>query len=372
MSIWRTCELGSVVTLKRGYDLPKQNRMPGTVPVYSSSGVTGFHNQAMVTAPGVITGRYGTIGQVFYAEVDYWPLNTTLYVEDFHGNDPRFIYYFLKTIQWEKYQSASAVPGINRNTVHTETVSIPDYKTQLQIAHLLSMFDKKISCNERMTRNLEQLIMLYFSKQFTYKEGDILPDGWKWTTLGEVAYITNNIFNPLKNDRILLEHYSIPAYDEAKFPVFEWSTEIKSNKFIVDDGCFMISKLNPDTKRTWRPYCLTKNAVCSSEFIVYKAKNPTHTDYLFTVIDSIPFSDYMCSHVTGSTGSRQRTTPSDTLNYILAYPSEKAIDTFTETVKPMYKAIRENAIENNRLIKLRNTLLARIMLGEIDVSGIAL
>ena len=97
MSEWKTTELGNVITLKRGYDLPQQKRKSGLIPIFSSSGVSGSHNTAMVKAPGVITGRYGTIGQVFYADTDFWPLNTTLYVEDFHGNDPQFIYYFLKT-----------------------------------------------------------------------------------------------------------------------------------------------------------------------------------------------------------------------------------------------------------------------------------
>lgn len=107
----------------------------------------------MVSAPGVITGRYGTIGQVFFSSLDYWPLNTTLYVEDYHGNDPLFIYYFLKMIQWEKYQSASAVPGINRNAVHTEIVSIPDMDTQRQIAGILTAFDRKITNNQKINDN---------------------------------------------------------------------------------------------------------------------------------------------------------------------------------------------------------------------------
>lgn len=153
MSNWHKCELGSVVTLKRGYDLPQQKRIDGNVPIFSSSGISGYHNTPMVSAPGVITGRYGTIGQVFFSSLDYWPLNTTLYVEDYHGNDPLFIYYFLKMIQWEKYQSASAVPGINRNAVHTEIVSIPDMDTQRQIAGILTAFDRKITNNQKINDN---------------------------------------------------------------------------------------------------------------------------------------------------------------------------------------------------------------------------
>ena len=86
---WRDCALGDVIELKRGYDLPQHNRRPGAVPLVSSSGVTDHHAEAMAKGPGVVTGRYGTLGQVFYVEQDFWPLNTTLYVRDFKANGGR-------------------------------------------------------------------------------------------------------------------------------------------------------------------------------------------------------------------------------------------------------------------------------------------
>jgi len=93
---WRDCRLGAVLTLQRGHDLPNTQRKDGEVPVVSSSGITGRHNVPKASAPGVVTGRYGTLGEVFYIEQDYWPLNTALYVKDFKGNQPRYIAYHLK------------------------------------------------------------------------------------------------------------------------------------------------------------------------------------------------------------------------------------------------------------------------------------
>lgn len=369
---WRNGELGNFITLKRGFDLPQQKREDGQVPIFSSSGITGTHSTAMVNAPGIITGRYGTIGEVFYAAEDFWPLNTTLFVEDFHGNDAEFIYYFLKTLEWSKFTSASAVPGINRNTVHKETVSLPDIETQRRIASTLSMLDEKIKTNTEINDNLEQQAQAIYHERFETVSPNDLPSDWRIVTLGEVATISNKSFNPLKEPEILLEHYSIPAFDEARFPVFELSTSIKSNKFIIDASCFMISKLNPTTKRVWKPYCLTGNAVCSTEFIVYKAKDQSITDFLYSVIDSGSFSDFMCSHVTGSTGSRQRTTPSDTLSYELILPSEDELAEFQSLVSPMYAQMRINAIENDKLKRLRDSLLPKLMSGEIDVSAVQL
>src|SRR5690606_701651 len=105
---WKEVSLGEVIELKRGYDLPKDKRIPGSIPIVSSSGVSDFHAEAMVKGPGVVTGRYGTIGEVFFVNEDYWPLNTTLYVRDFKGNDPRFISYFLKTLDFQAYSDKGA------------------------------------------------------------------------------------------------------------------------------------------------------------------------------------------------------------------------------------------------------------------------
>ena len=91
------------ITLKRGYDLPTRKRKTGNVPVLSSSGISGNHNEYKVDGPGVITGRSGLIGSVYYIRKEFWPLNTTLYVTDFKGNNPLYVYYKLKTINLKKF-----------------------------------------------------------------------------------------------------------------------------------------------------------------------------------------------------------------------------------------------------------------------------
>ncbi len=90
--------------------------------------------------------------------------------------------------------------------------------------------------------------------------------------------------------------YSIPAYDEQKYPVFESAADVKSNKYILTSNSVMISKLNPDTKRVWRPMCVTDFAVSSTEFIIFEANIPAFKDFVFSIIDSAAFSDWMCSH----------------------------------------------------------------------------
>ena len=288
--------------------------------------------------------------------------------------DARFIYYYMTTPEFQSELDGRAtgttVIGLRQPELMKCVIRCPEIQEQKVIAAILSSIDAKIIANEKVNDNLEQQAQAIYHERFETVSPNDLPYDWRIVTLGEVVTISNKSFNPLKEPEILLEHYSIPAFDEARFPVFELSTSIKSNKFIIDASCFMISKLNPTTKRVWKPYCLTEDAVCSTEFIVYKAKDQSITDFLYSVIDSGSFSDFMCSHVTGSTGSRQRTTPAETLSYKLILPSENELAEFQSLVSPMYDQMRINAIENDKLKRLRDSLLPKLMSGEIDVSAV--
>ena len=337
---------------------------------------SGFENSPtkMLHKDDIIISARGTVGEIAMIPFDM-AFNQSCYgIRASRGIDQPFLYYLLKNCisQLKRMTHGSVFDTITRDTFANIEVDIPDAETQKRISSVLADIDNKIEVNDAINDNLEQQAQAIYHERFETVSPNDLPSDWRIVTLGEVATISNKSFNPLKEPEILLEHYSIPAFDEARFPVFELSTSIKSNKFIIDASCFMISKLNPTTKRVWKPYCLTRNAVCSTEFIVYKAKDKTITDFLYSVIDSNSFSDFMCSHVTGSTGSRQRTTPSDTLSYELILPSGDELAEFQSLVSPMYAQIRINAIENDRLKRLRDSLLPKLMSGEIDVFTIQL
>lgn len=198
----------------------------------------------------------------------------------------------------------------------------------------------------------------------------MIPNSWDMVTLGDIAVIKTSAFKPEKYPSVIVEHYSIPAYDDQHFPVFEDASEIKSNKYFLSKKSVMISKLNPDTKRVWRPLCLTDTPVCSTEFIVYEAIKDCNKDYIYSIIDSKPFGDYLCSNVTGSTGSRQRAIPKATLNFEVMLPPQDIINEFCGVVTPIYNMMSENERENHRLKSLRDTLLPKLMSGELDVADL--
>lgn len=197
-----------------------------------------------------------------------------------------------------------------------------------------------------------------------------MPSTWRTAKLGDIATIKTNNFSPKKNPTVMLEHYSIPAFDEQKYPVFELASNVKSNKYILTDNSVMISKLNPVSKRVWRPMCASEFAVSSTEFIIFEANNPNCKDFVFSIIDSTDFSDWMCAHTTGSTNSRQRTTPSTTLEFQIVLPNQEVVSDFCKIVTPMYDMIAQNICENQNLEAFRDALLPKLMSGEIDVSAI--
>ena len=292
---------------------------------------------------------------------------------------PYLVFYFHTREGQHKilaFANQTGVPALSQplRNFRKIMIDLPSLKLQKKIASYCEILNEKIEENERINKNLiQQTQALYIAwfEQFLPFDGS-MPSDWRIGTIGDIATIKTNSFSPQKNPGVMLEHYSIPAYDEQHFPVFEPSDNVKSNKYILTDNSVLASKLNPDTKRIWRPMCLTDHAVCSTEFIVFEANNSAYKDFLFSIIDSQSFSDWMCAHTTGSTNSRQRTTPSTTLEFKVPIASDDVIDEFCASVTPMYDLVSQNLQENQRLASLRDSLLPKLMSGETDVSDVDL
>ena len=193
---WRPQALGDVITLKRGHDLPRRLRLPGDVPVVSSSGITGFHSEAKAEPPGVVTGRYGTLGEVFFVQEPYWPLNTSLYVVDFKGNHPRFVAYLLRHTLRNYQSEKAAVPGFDRNVLHTLTVRSPEPGVQEAIVSILSAYEDLIENNRRRIALLEEAARLLYREWFVHFRFpghehvgtiDGIPEGWQRCRVAELA-----------------------------------------------------------------------------------------------------------------------------------------------------------------------------------------
>ena len=178
--------LSDAITLQRGFDLPTSQRRPGKYPVITSTGRTTTHNEARVKGPGVVIGRSGSIGGGQFIQEDFWPLNTTLWVKDFKGNNEKFIYYLLKSIDFSSFNAGAAVPTLNRNHLSSLMVRILERNEQDKIANILGTIDEKIELNRRMNETLEQMGQALFSHYFINN-----PDVKKWeeVKIGELVNI---------------------------------------------------------------------------------------------------------------------------------------------------------------------------------------
>ena len=177
---WEEKRLGDVCTLQRGFDLPKRLRIQGRYPLVSSSGYIDSHIEAKVSGPGVVTGRSGSVGAVFYVEDDFWPLNTTLYVKDFHGNNPKFIYHLVKSFHIERFSSGAGVPTLNRNNVHSEPLWITSSLVEQQsIVEKLRVLTDEI-------QNLETIYQQKLASLAELKQS-ILQKAFSMELTGEVV-----------------------------------------------------------------------------------------------------------------------------------------------------------------------------------------
>jgi len=363
MSEWRECNLGDAIMLKRGHDLPESKRKDGGYPVYSSSGITGFHSDYKIAGSGVITGRYGTIGQVFYAESAHWPLNTTLYVENFKGNDKKFIYYFLQTLDWDSYADiASAVPGINRNHVHLAKVSIPVCtEEQHTIAEVLSSLDDKIDLLSRQNATLGDLAQTYFRQWFVENANE----DWEEKGLDEIADFSNGL--PLQN-------YPCKSGEPIKvIKIKELNSGYSDNsaicsqdvpeKYIVHLGDIIFSWSGSLVVDIWK---YDAGALNQHLFKVTSSKYPKWFYYYWIKYHLPEFRSIAESKAT-TMGHIQRghLTAAKVL-----MPSEIELEVMGETMQPLIEKIECNNAQILTLQKLRETLLPKLISGEVRVKEV--
>mgnify|MGYP000345818893 CR=1 FL=1 len=372
-------KLGDVLNFKRGHDLPKIKMQDGKIPVAGSNGIIGYHNEETPIHPCITIGRSGNVGTPYIYD-KCWAHNTVLYVDDFKGNDPKYLYYLLKTIPLSSFGGGSAVPTLNRNHIHPiEIKYFENIKTQKKIASFLSSLDDKIELNRRINENLEQQAQALFKSWFVdfepFKDGKFvdselgkIPEGWKVIETNKFMTISKESINPSKNPNCFYAHYSIPAFDEKSMPIFQYGNEIKSNKQKVSDNMTLVSKLNPRIKRIWFIDKACENAICSTEFIPYISLNNSPY-FLYCYLDSDVFYNSIMSSVNGATGSHQRFQANDTLKFLFPY-NEEVIYKFNLIVSGILKYKSRLIIESQKLSQLRDTLLPRLMSGELKISDI--
>ena len=396
MCSWRSAKLGDMIELKRGYDLPKQDRLPGGTPIISSSGISGYHSQPMAKGPGVITGRYGTLGHVFYIEEDFWPLNTTLYVRNFKGNDPKFVSYFLRSLDFSAFSDKAAVPGLNRNHLHLAPIKFPTRPDeQRDIASILGCLDNKIETNLRMNETLEAMARAIFKDWFVdfgptrakmagtkpYLAPEIWnlfpdslddegkPKGWISSTIGQEVSVVGGT----------TPSTSIPSYWDGDL---YWATP--------KDLSSLTSPVLLQTERRITPLGLTQigSGLLPAGSVLLSSRAPIG----YLAVSLVPtainqgFIGMVCNsrltnvfvwlwtkanmktiHQKANGSTFQEISKANFRPIPVILPTDLALSAFEEIVRPLFKKICENERETRTLAAARDLILPKLMSGEVRV-----
>ncbi len=371
------------MTLQRGFDITKKEQTDGIYPVVSSSGVTSYHNEFMAKGPGVIIGRKGTLGSAFYIETNYWPHDTTLWVKDFKGSDPKFIYYFLKTLRLERLDSGSSNPTLNRNFVHQLDANKPEPKTQQKITAVLSALDAKIDCNNRINAELEAIAKTlydYWFVQFDFPDANgksykssggkmdynsalkrEIPAGWRDRQLIQIANITMGQSPPgesLNDTGDGIEFFQGSTDFGWQFPTVRQYTTLPAR--MAKRGDILLSVRAPvgDINIAHLDCCIGRGVAALN------SKDGFH-GFLFYVMQY--FKQIFDRR--NSEGTTFGSINKDDLHSLpLAYPPIELLKKYDEVVSGFNQMIFTRSIENQHLTQFRDWLLPMLMNGQVTVA----
>ena len=394
-SEWIDTTIGDQITLQRGFDITKAQQEPGQIPVISSGGVSSYHNTAMVKGPGVVLGRKGTVGTVFYVEENYWPHDTTLWVKDFKNNDQRFVYYFFVSFskRLAGLDVGTANPTLNRNHIHPIPVRWPPIEEQQEIARVLTAFDNKIELNRKINATLENMARALFKSWFIdfdpvkakassrepecmdaetsaffpteFEESELgwIPKGWRVTGLDNIATFLNGL--PLQNYPPESEDEFLPVIKIAQLRKGDTegcgkASRNLNSEYIVQDGDILFS---------WSgsleviPWCGGEGALNQHLFKVSSFQYPKWFYYLWTK-HHLPAFREIAAHKATTMGHIQRRHLTEAKVIV---PPASAIQGMSKVFAPLLFKQINGLIETRGLDRLRSELLPRLVSGKIPI-----
>lgn len=370
---WKEVKLGDVITFQRGHDLTRTEMAIGQYPVAGSNGIIGYHNKYTTKGPGVTIGRSGNIGTPHFYENDFWAHNTVLYIKDFKASKPKFIYYFLKTIDFSQFNAGSSVPTLNRNHIHELDFILPSLPEQTAIATILNSLDDKIDLLHRQNKTLEQLAETLFRSYFpmTNEENKYVELGNYVECINGVSYKSSEL-NPSKVGMISLKSFdrkggfSIDGFKEftgkykEKQVVVEGDlivahTDITQDADVIGNPALVISNPNLDTM------------TISMDIVKVISKvDWVSIEFLYFLMKTREFKSHCEGCANGSTVLHLNKQAIPTFEF--PEPDKTNVAEFTKQANEIANKIFLNHRQLRSLVKTRDTLLPKLMSGEVRVN----
>ena len=357
------------VSLNRGFDLPDDKIVEGEYPVIASTSIKAFHNQCKVKAPIVVTGRSGSLGKVQYVEKDGWPLNTALYAKDFHGNYPKYVYYFLQTMHLEQFNAGAGVPTLNQNHLHSLKILVHDKDTQRRIAAILSRYDEAIENNNKRIKLLGQMAQNLYKEWFVrfrfpgYESAEFengLPKGWKYENLFDVVNVTygyafaselfcdDSNLNPVVRIRDILDNHTNTFTSEE----CDEKYLIKENEILIGmDGIFHMCMWNGE------------RAYQNQRVVRLNSKTDTVSNY-FVYLSVYPQVKFWEQTIAGTTVAHLGDKHLKRISILM--PDEKTLKSATIKFDLLMKQKNKLFKQNQNLSRQRDMLLPRLMSGKLQ------
>ena len=352
---WEVKRILDFAPLQRGFDLPTEKIVKGAYPVVYSNGILNFHIEYKAKGPGVVTGRSGTIGKVTYVESDYWPHNTSLWVTDFKGNNPKYVYYVYKYIGLSKFSSGSGVPTLNRNDVHVSKIAIPPIEEQGCIVKVLELWDSTIEKQSELIEKLKLRKRALMQQLLTGKKR--LPGfngEWERKKLGDIAERVTR-----KNEEDCKNVVTISAQRgfviQTDFFNKSVASETLDNYYLVhkDEFCYNKSYSNGYPMGAIKRLTAFDKAVVTTLYICFKLKNlsPINMDFFEQYCESGIFNKELVkiANEGGRAHGLLNVTPTDFFNMHMRIPKIEEQD-----------AIASVLVNADKVIGLANEKLARL------------
>lgn len=372
MSEWKFIKLQEVLDFGNGKVKPQNE---GNIPIYGGNGILGYGDDFNYSGETIIIGRVGAYcGSVYYENRPIWISDNALSAKPKGDNNAKFLYYFLKNSDLNQWAGGSSHPLVTQTLLNSLEFSIcVNPKVQVAIASVLSSLDDKIDLLHRQNATLEKMAETLFRQWFVERcpepvEGEEKEE-WKIGKITHYASHVKDSIHPQKNQMTLYHHYSIPAFDNGKNPVEELGGEIKSNKYKVPEYCILFSKLNPHKdKRVWLLQNeVETNPICSTEFQIVLPKNKKHLYFLYGWLSLNENYNEIASGVGGTSGSHQRIDPNTIFDFECPLVTDDIVERFNAQVEPLFKKQLINQTQIRTLTSLRDTLLPKLMSGEVRV-----
>ncbi|MBC8486204.1 MAG: restriction endonuclease subunit S [Ignavibacteria bacterium] len=363
MSEWKEYKLCDAIKFGNGKVRPNSS---GSIPVYGGNGILDFCNESNYVDETIIIGRVGAYcGAVYYENKPIWVSDNALAAKPKEKFHTKFLYYFLKNLALNNFAEGSSHPLVTQTLLNAIDVCLTDdIYEQRAIASILSSIDDKIDLLHCQNKTLEAMAETLFRQWFVEE----VQDSWQEYKLKDISNHRKDNVKPQQNGFVEYAHFSIPAFDNNKRPINELGTEIKSNKYSVFSNTILISKLNPRFPRVWALFGeADENSICSTEFQVVVPRDINYFGFIYCLLNSKQVTDELIGAAGGTSGSHQRVKPEDIFNISFMIPNKESMVEFNTVVIEFIKKIKSNYEQIRTLEKLRDTLLPKLMSGEVRV-----